>query len=44
MSGIKYTQKQIKELKNNKYVKNATSKSITFTLECKLKVLELSKK
>ncbi len=44
MAGIKYTQAQIKELKANKYVKNVTQKSITFSLECKIEVLKLNKK
>jgi len=44
MAGIKYNITQIEELKINKYVKNVTEKSITFTTECKLEVLKLSKK
>lgn len=44
MAGIKYNITQIEELKTNKYVKNVTEKSITFTTECKLEVLKLSKK
>jgi Fe-S-cluster formation regulator IscX/YfhJ len=41
MSGIKYREDQIKELLNNKYVKDCTPKYITFTDEFKVKVLEL---
>ena len=44
MTIIKYTNKQIKELKANPNVKNCTSKSIIFTKDCKLKALELDKK
>lgn len=44
MAGIKYNETQIQELKSNKYVKNVTQKSITFTLECKKEVVKLSKK
>jgi len=44
MAGIKYNQVQIEELKANKYIKNVTAKSITFSLECKLEVLKQSKK
>jgi hypothetical protein len=44
MAGIKYTGAQIEELKKNKYVKNVTEKNITFTTECKIEVLKLSKK
>lgn len=44
MALIKYNETQIEELKKNKYVKNATSKNINFTLECKLEVLKLSNK
>jgi len=44
MTRIKYTKSQIKELKNNPYIKNCTSKSIIFKKDCKLKALELDKK
>lgn len=44
MSGIKYSKKQIQDLKNNKYVKNATQRSITFSTEFKYEVLKLSEK
>lgn len=44
MALIKYNETQIEELKKNKYVKNVTNKNITFSLECKLEVLKLSKK
>ncbi len=44
MEKIKYTEAQIKELKNNPYVKNCTSTSIIFTKDCKLKALKLDKK
>jgi len=44
MAGIKYSDAQMQELRNNKYVKNVTEKSITFSLECKTEVLKLSKR
>ena len=44
MQKIKYNNTQINELKAIKYVKNVTEKHIVFTTECKLKVVELSKK
>lgn len=44
MAWIKYNKTQIEEIKSNKYVKNVTEKNITFTTECKLEVLRLSKK
>lgn len=44
MAVIKYNETQIKELKRNKYVKNVTNKNITFSLECKLEIVKLSKK
>ena len=44
MTKKEYTKDQISELLNNKYVKNCTSKYITFTDEFKLKALELDKK
>jgi hypothetical protein len=40
MAEIKYNTEQIKELLNNKYVKNCTPKNITFTKECKIEVLK----
>ena len=43
MAVIKYNKTQIEELKKNKYVKNCSSKYITFTDEFKIKVLELDK-
>jgi len=44
MQKIKFNNTQINELKAIKYVKNVTEKHIIFTTECKLKVVELSKK
>lgn len=44
MSEIKYNETQIQELLNNKYVKNVTKKSITFSLECKAETVKLAKK
>jgi len=44
MTEIKYTEKQIEELKNNPNVKNATSKHIVFTKEFKLEAVKLAKK
>lgn len=44
MAGIKYNEIQIEELKKNKYVKNISEKSITFSLECKCEFLKMSKK
>lgn len=44
MAGIKYNESQIEEIKSNKYVKDCTSKYITFTDEFKIKVLELDVK
>ena len=43
MAEIKYTETQIQELRNNKYVKNCTNKNITFTKECKLIALDLER-
>ena len=43
MIKIKYTFLQIKELSKNKYIAKYSEKYITFTKECKLKVLELDK-
>lgn len=40
MANIKYSEAQIKELKENKYVKDCTEKYITFTDEFKIKVLK----
>lgn len=42
MAGLKYNETQINELKQSKYVKNISSKSITFSLECKYEFLRLS--
>ena len=44
MAGIKYTKNQILELEANKYVEKCSSKSITFTKECKIKAVELWEK
>lgn len=44
MSGIKYNETQIEELRANKYVKTVTEKYITFTDEFKIKALELDKR
>ena len=44
MSKKEYTEDQIQEVLKNKYVKNCSSKYITFTDEFKIKVLELDKK
>ena len=44
MARIKYVAEQIKELKNNKYVKDCTEKYITFTDEFKIKVLKWVKR
>ncbi len=44
MSKIEYTNEQIQELLNNPYVKDCSSKYITFTDEFKTKVLELDNK
>lgn len=44
MSKQEYNKEQIEKLKNNKYVKNCTSKYITFTDEFKVKALELDKR
>lgn len=41
---MKFTEKQIEELKQIKYVKNVTSKSIIFTLEAKKKALKMKEK
>ena len=41
MALIKYTENQIQELLQNKYVKSCSSKNITFTKECKLEALKL---
>ena len=43
MSGIKYNEIQIAELKQNKYVKNVTQRQIIFTKACKEEVLRLTK-
>lgn len=43
MAVIKYNETQIEELKKNKYVKNVTNKNITFSLDCKLEIVKLSK-
>ncbi len=43
MGNIKYTQKQIKELKANINVKNCTEKHIVFEKVFKFKVVKLSK-
>ena len=43
MTTIKYTEEQIKELKSNQNVKNATSKHIIFTKEFKIKAVKLAK-
>jgi len=43
MTTIKYTKEQIKELKLNQNVKNATSKHIIFTKEFKIKAVKLAK-
>lgn len=40
MAKIKYTREQIKELKENKYVKDCSEKYLTFTDEFKMKVLK----
>jgi len=44
MTIIKYTEEQIKELKTNSSVKNATSKHIVFTKEFKLQAFKLAEK
>ena len=44
MAEIKYSEEQIKELLNNKYVKSCTNKNITFTKECKIEVVKEWKK
>ena len=41
MSKKRYTDEQIKELKENKYVKNCTEKSIQFTDEFREIAMEL---
>ena len=43
MTQIKYTEEQIKELKSNPNVKNATLKHIVFTKNFKLKVIKLAR-
>ena len=43
MAGIKYSETQIAELKQNKYVKNVTQRHIIFTKACKEEVLRLTK-
>ena len=43
MTQIKYTEEQIKELKSNINVKNATSKHIIFNKEFKIKAVKLAK-
>lgn len=40
MSKKPYTPEQIQELKNNKFVKNCTEKSIQFTDECRIVVMQ----
>lgn len=40
MAEIKYSETQIEELKQNKYVKDCTQKYITFTDEFKILVLK----
>jgi len=44
MKIIKYNKEQIKELKTNPAVKNATSKHIVFTKEFKLQAVKLAEK
>ena len=44
MAQLKYSEDQILELKQNKYVKNCTSKYLSFTDEFKIKALELDKR
>lgn len=44
MAGIKYTEEQIKELLKNKYVRECSSKYITYTDEFKIRWLDLNKK
>lgn len=44
MSGIKYNQAQLEELRRNKYIKTVTEKYITFTDEFKIQALELDKR
>jgi len=44
MPTIKYTEEQIKELKLNPNVKNATWKNIMFTKDFKIKAVKLAKK
>lgn len=44
MAELKYSKEQIIELKQNKYVKNCTSKYLSFTDEFKIKALELDKR
>ncbi len=44
MTKIKYTEEQIKELKSNPAVKNATSKHIIFTKDFKLQAVKLAEK
>ena len=43
MAKVKYTEEQIKELENNKYVKRCTNKNITFTKEFKLELIKQTK-
>jgi len=42
MMQVKYTEEQIKEIKNNSNVKNCTTRHIVFTKEFKIKVVELA--
>lgn len=39
----RYTREQVQELEKNKYIEKCSEKYITFTQECKNKVLELDK-
>ena len=43
MALIKYTEDQIQELLQNKYVKSCRSKNITFTKDCKIEAIKLEK-
>lgn len=43
MTNIAYSKKQIKELLNNPYVEKCSEKYITYTAECKIEFLKLSK-
>jgi hypothetical protein len=44
MDKLKYSKEQIIKLKQNTYVKNCTSKYLSFTDEFKIKALELDKR